>query len=111
MPVVYLSFCLSVSIGIAFRNRQSLKLLSLATFLGALQFYLTTNAVWALGSIYPHSLAGLLTCYVAGIPFFGNTLAGDACFAFLLFGGFAFVERLSPALRESQPSALPGYGG
>ena len=58
-----------------------------------------------------NSASYLITCYVAGIPFFGTTLASDACFAFLLFGGFAFVERLRPALRESQPSALPGYGG
>jgi uncharacterized protein DUF6580 len=111
MPVVYFSFCLSVLIGIAFRNRQTLKPLALATFLGALQFFLVTNfAVWALIKTYPYTFAGLITCYVAGIPLFGNSLAGDACYAFLLFGGFALVERLSPALRESQPPALSGYG-
>jgi hypothetical protein len=111
MPVVYLSFSLSVLIGIAFRNRQSIKPLSLATFLGALQFFLITNsAVWALGSTYPHSFAGLITCYVAGIPFFGSTLAGDACYAFLLFGGFALVERFVPVLRRGETPALPGYG-
>jgi hypothetical protein len=111
MPVVYLSFSLSVLIGIAFRNRQSLKPLCLATFLGALQFFLVTNfAVWALENTYPHSSAGLITCYVAGIPLFGNTLSGDACYAFLLFGGFAYVERLIPALRQSETSTLPGYG-
>ena len=110
MPVVYFSFCLSVLIGTAFRNRQSLKPLSLATFLGALQFFLVTNfAIWTVGKTYPHSFAGLVTCYVAGIPFFGNTVAGDACYALLLFGGFALVERLSPALRQSEQPALPGY--
>lgn len=110
MPIVYFSFCLSVLIGIAFRNRQSVFPLSLATLLGAVQFFFITNfAVWAMGSVYPHSFAGLLTCYVAGIPFFGNTLAGDFCYAILFFGGYALVERLNPALRGSGSPSLPGY--
>jgi hypothetical protein len=112
MPIVYLSFCLSVLIGIAIRNRQSLKLISAATFLGALQFFLITNfAVWAIATTtYPHTLAGLVTCYIAGLPFFGNTLAGDAFYAVLLFGGFALLERLSPALRTINIPALTGRG-
>lgn len=112
MPVIYFSFCLSVLIGIAFRHRQSLKPLSAATFLGALQFFLVTNfAIWALGNTYPHSLAGLSACYIAGIPFLGNTLASDACYALLFFGGFSLAERFSPALREREWPASPGYGG
>src|SRR5712664_795556 len=50
----------------------------LATFLGAIQFFIVTNfAVWALGNFYPRTVAGLAACYVAGVPFFWNTLAGD----------------------------------
>jgi len=99
MPVVYFSFCVSVLIGIAFRNRQTLGPLSAATFLGALQFFIITNCgVWALGALYPHSLAGLAACYIAGIPFFGNTLAGDAFYSMVLFGRFALMERMNPAL-------------
>ena len=104
MPVVYLSFCLSVVIGIFVRNRQSLGPLSIATLLGATQFFLITNwAMWAFGTTYAKSLAGLLNCYTAGIPLFGNTLAGDAFYALLLFGGFALVERTVPAFRSSGP--------
>ena len=100
MPVVYVSFAVSVLIGIAFRNRQTLLPLSAPTFLGALQFFLITNfAVWKmLSTIYPHSFAGLIACYIAGVPFFGNALAGDALYALVFFGGFALLERLSPAL-------------
>jgi hypothetical protein len=112
MPIVYFSFCLSVLIGIAIRHRQSLKLISAATLLGALQFFLITNfAVWAIATTtYPHTLAGLVTCYIAGLPFFGNTLAGDAFYSVLLFGGFALLERLSPTLRASEIPALPSQG-
>jgi len=49
---------------------------------GSVQFFLTTNfAVWASATWYPATAAGLASCYVAGIPFFWNTLCGD-----LLFG-------------------------
>jgi hypothetical protein len=101
MPVVYASFLLSVAIGFWLRNRRSVARVGAATLFGAIQFFLITNfAVWAFGLSYPRTGAGLLSCYVAGIPFFWNTLAGDALYASLLFGGFALAERILPALRE-----------
>jgi len=101
VPVVYASFLVSVAIGFWLRDRRSLGRITRATLLGAIQFFLVTNfGVWALGLSYPPTRAGLLACYVAGIPFFWNTLAGDAVYATLLFGGFALAERLFPALRE-----------
>jgi hypothetical protein len=107
IPIIYASFCLSVLIGRLFRNRQSFLPLSAATLFGATQFFLVTNfGIWALGHTYPKSLAGLLSCYAAGIPFFGNTLAGDALYAVVLFGGIALAERFSPAIRAGE-SRLP----
>jgi len=101
MPVVYASFLVSVAIGFLLRDRRTVGRIGLATLLGAIQFFLVTNfAVWAFGLSYPRSSAGLLACYIAGIPFFWNTLAGDAVYAALFFGGFALAERLFPALRE-----------
>jgi len=101
MPVVYASFLVTVAIGFWLRDRWTVGRITTATLLGAIQFFLVTNfAVWAFGLSYPRNSAGLLACYVAGIPFFWNTLAGDAVYAVLLFGGFAFAERLFPALRE-----------
>jgi hypothetical protein len=111
MPIVYFSFCVSVLIGIVICHRQSLKLISAATFLGALQFFLLTNfALWAILTAYPHTLGGLVSCYIVGLPLFGNTLAGDAFYAFAFFGGFALLERLSPTLRASEIPAFPGQG-
>ena len=74
-----------------------------ATLAGAMQFFLVTNfALWAssIGS-FPKTAGGLAACYVAGIPLFWNTLAGDAFYATLLFGGMALAERRFPVLRES----------
>lgn len=107
IPVVYLSFCLSVMIGRLSRNHQSVPGISAATLLGAIQFFLVTNfAMWALFDIYAKSRAGLLSCYAVGIPFFWNTLASDSLYALILFGGFAVVERLSPAVR-AKDSRVP----
>jgi hypothetical protein len=44
-------------------------------------------------------LAGLADCYVRGLPLLGNTLAGDAFYVALLFGGMALAERRFPSLR------------
>jgi hypothetical protein len=100
MPVVYASFLLSVFIGTWLANRRGISRIGGAVFLGALQFFLVTNfAVWQLLGTYPHTPSGLAACYIAGLPFFGNTLAGDALYATLFFGIFALAERLFPTLR------------
>lgn len=106
MPVVYASFLVSVAIGFWLRERRSVARVGAATLFGAIQFFLVTNfAVWAFGLSYPHTSAGLIACYAAGVPFFWNTLAGDAFYATLFFGGFALAERLFPAFREPAPTS------
>jgi hypothetical protein len=101
MPVVYASFAINIAIGFWLRDRRTVGRISLATFAGAAQFFLVTNfAVWLYFDTFPKSAAGLATCYVTGLPLFGNTLAGDGIYAALLFGGYAFAEHFVPAMRE-----------
>ena len=101
MFIVYASFLVNVVIGLWLRDRRTIARISLATLLGAIQFFLVTNfAVWQFLSGFPHTASGLLACYIAGIPFFWNTLAGDAFYSTLLFGGYALAERLFPALHQ-----------
>jgi|ERR1700719_893024 len=106
IPVVYASFLLNVLIGTWLANRRSISRIGGAVFLGALQFFIVTNfAVWQLFGTYPHTPAGLAACYIAGLPFFSNTIAGDAIYATIFFGSFALAERLFPAIRaQSSPS-------
>ena len=95
MAVVYASFAVSVAIGLWIGERRSVTRIGLGTLLGATQFFLITNwGVWQFLTGFPHTAAGLLSCYVAGLPLFWNTLAGDAVYATLLFGGYALAERL-----------------
>ena len=75
-----------------------------AALASSILFFAVTNfGTWATGEIYPPTLAGLAACYVAAIPFFQNTLAGDLFFSALLFGGFALLERRLPLLRTAEP--------
>jgi hypothetical protein len=108
MPIVYASFLVNVAIGLWLRDRRTVARISAATLVGAIQFFLVTNfAVWAFGLSYPRTPAGIVACYVAGVPFFWNTLAGDAAYAILFFGTFALAERLFPAFRDSALAATP----
>jgi hypothetical protein len=77
-----------------------------AVFVGALQFFAITNfAVWAVGGFYPKTAAGLAACFAAGVPYFWNTLAGDALYAGIFFGGFALAERIVAPLPEPREGA------
>src|SRR5713101_2310637 len=106
IPIVYASFLVSVAIGLWLRDRRTVARISLATLLGAIQFFLVTNfAVWQFLSGFPHTASGLVACYLAGIPFFWNTLAGDALYAALLFGSYALAERFFPPFREPLQAA------
>jgi len=104
MVIVYLSFALSVAIGRWLASSRTVARIGGAVFLGALQFFLVTNfAVWEFLNSYPKTAAGLWACYLGGIPYFWNTLAGDALYSLFLFGGYALAERLLPQAIQDQP--------
>ena len=101
IPVVYGSFALIVCLGFWLRSRRTVLPIAGATLAGSVLFFVLTNfGVWALGSLYPNTWEGLVACYVAAIPFFHNTLLGDAVYSTALFGGLALAEKGLPALRE-----------
>ncbi len=107
MWVVYGSMALVVYLGWLLSAKRTAGRVAVAAVGGSVLFYLLTNfGVWALGDMYPKTLAGLAACYTAAIPFFQNTLAGDLFFSAILFGGFALAERMVPILRQ-QPELRP----
>ena len=68
--------------------------------LAEIVFFLMTNfASWMLWhgqppTNYTFDLSGLMTCYVAGVPFLYRSLAGTLIYGVLLFGGYAAVKEL-----------------
>jgi hypothetical protein len=107
MSFVYGSMMLVVVIGWWLSSRRTPLRIGGAAVASSVLFYVLTNfGMWLFSGFYPRTLAGLEACYIAAIPFFQNTLAGDLFFTTLLFGGFAIAERLLPAIREpSRPQA------
>ena len=102
MPLVYALFGLTVVIGFLLRSRRGALPVASAAIAAATIFYLVTNAaVWSAGHLYPATLEGLVACYVAALPFYGNGVAGNVFFCGLLFGGWALLERGVPSLRAS----------
>lgn len=100
IPVVYAGILISVAIGLWLRDNRTILRLGGAVFLGALQFFVITNlGVWAFLGSYPRTFSGLAACYLAGLPLFWNTLAGDALYSVVLFGALYLSERSYPALR------------
>ncbi|HEY1773276.1 MAG TPA: DUF6580 family putative transport protein [Gammaproteobacteria bacterium] len=110
MEWVYGSFALITCMGLWLRSHRTAWGIAGASLVASTLFFLITNfGVWINGTglVYTKSLAGLVACYVAAIPFFGNTLLGDGFYCLMLFGGFALLENRFAILRE--PIALdPG---
>jgi hypothetical protein len=103
MPTVYFSVALIVIIGWMTLERRSPVRIGAAAVASSILFFAITNfGMWLFSGFYPRTWVGLEACYVAAIPFFQNTLAGDLFYAALLFGGFRVAELLMPALRSGQ---------
>lgn len=95
---VYGCFIATVGIGLVLRRRTLFA--PAAALAASTLFFLVTNfAVWAGGSSYAHDLTGLANCYLAGLPFFQNTVLGDLFYTGLLFGAFELAQRRWAALR------------
>ena len=89
MASVYAGFIIMGLIGLAVRKNKKLSTVLGGTILGSLIFYLVTNAaVWAFGSLYPPTAAGLLQSYYTAIPFFRNSLLGDLFYTGVLVGAY-----------------------
>lgn len=104
--VVHGTYALILGIGFLLRDRRHPGMIALATVSSSVLFFVVTNfAVWAGGTLYPLTGEGLLRCYVAAIPFFQNTLLGDAFYSTALFSSLALAEARFPQLR---PRTSPG---
>jgi len=100
--IVYLSFALIVVLGIIMLKKQGIKKLIVTTLTASTSFFIITNfGVWALGTLYPKTAAGLLESYIAAIPFFQNSLIGDLFFVGVMFGAYEFAKYKIPILEKS----------
>lgn len=98
MLSVYGSFALVGLMGLWARTHKNVFAIGAVTIFSSALFFLITNfAVWQFGAMYPHTGAGLMESYAAGLPFWRNMLAGDVVYTFLLVGCYELVMRLHTA--------------
>ncbi len=100
---VYLSYGILFFTGYFARKAIGLKRSITLPLVGSSLFYLVSNfGVWAAGSIYPTTLAGLAQCYAAALPFFRNTLAADLLYC----NGFFALASLFGVLVHPKPAPV-----
>jgi hypothetical protein len=113
-PLIYAAFLLYAVFGRTLVGRSFAPLrVGGAAVLGAVQFFLLSNfTVWAFGTTYPRTWAGLLECYAMGIPFYRQgtapfflyTLFGDLFYSGLFFGLYALALHAAERRKAEQPA-------
>lgn len=71
MFFVYGSFALVVGLGVFLKGKEQRQTIMVASLVGSILFFLITNfGTWLMyDNMYVNSGQGLLSCYIAGIPF------------------------------------------
>jgi hypothetical protein len=100
---VYLGYAAIVVVGRFIQKRQNVCGIGFGALASSSIFYLITNfGPWLPECHYPKTLQGIIQGYIAGIPFYRNTLVGDLFYSAVLFGGFALLEKWVPAIRTAE---------
>jgi len=113
MPAVYISFALSVLIGMSIRKKVTVGSVMVASLSSSVIFFLITNfAAWLASPFYPQTAAGLAECYVAGLVFFRDTtygisfflndLLGTVFFSAVFYGSFYLAQMRFPVLDKAR---------
>jgi len=94
-----------LAMGIGFvalrRNAGAVQVLG-ASIASSTSFFLVSNfMVWLGSAMYPQTVGGLGSCYLAGLPFYRNDLMATALTAGLAFGVPALIRRTREAQEQS----------
>ena len=94
-------------LGTNLREKSGFWRVVVAALASSISFFLISNfAVWMVWrDMYPKTFNGLMTCYVAGLPFFRNAVASDLLFSAAFFG-IGYLVSLRSA-EESVVAAAP----
>ena len=91
---VYISYIFIIGIGLFLSKFNSIQSKIISTISGTLIFFLISNfGVWISVELYPKSIDGLISCYLAGIPFYKNTLIGTVFYSSVFFTISELLEK------------------
>jgi hypothetical protein len=105
---IYATFAVTTLLGpLANWPRFGRWLLPVLSVTGSTVFFITSNlATWGEGLLYPMTIAGLISCFVAAIPFFGNTIVADLMGTAVLFGLGPVFERAARSVTGRRTAAV-----
>jgi hypothetical protein len=105
---IYTTFAVTTLLGpLANWPRFGRWLLPILSVTGSLLFFVTSNlATWGEGLLYPMTFTGLIACFVAAFPFFGNTIAADLIGTAALFGLGPVFERAARSVTGRRTAAV-----
>jgi len=84
--VTWMWYAAVVGLGTSLReNAKPLRVIGAALASSTSFFLLSNFAVWAGGTMYPHTWGGLMTSYTLGLPFFRPAIEGDLLFTAAMF--------------------------
>lgn len=98
----YGSFILMVMMGTLMKKATVQTVLLGGIAAAFIHWIISDFGVWIGGHMYPKTPAGLMTCYVAAIPYMKNMLIGNLIFGGVMFGIFELAQRKFPVLRVRQ---------
>ena len=100
-PFNYIAYLLIALVSVKiFKDTITIKkVFSSSLLIGVIFFIVSNFGVWLGGAMYPLTLEGLVTCYIAAIPFFRATLASNILFSFILFGGYYILQKEASFLK------------
>tara|TARA_B110001454_G_scaffold219202_1_gene251985 strand:- start:74032 stop:74580 length:549 start_codon:yes stop_codon:yes gene_type:complete len=107
MIYTYIGFAVGMLLSVAYFRKQDTfsfggRVMTLAglSVVSSFLFFLITNfGVWKGATFYTQDLSGLITCYVAGLPFLFNQIAGDLFYAAIVFGLYEYLTAPSKNAR------------
>ena len=83
------------------QNAGALRIL-VSALAGSVSFFVVSNfAVWAAWNMYPRTVAGLMTCYDLGLPFFQRAVVGDLLFTAAMFGAPVLIHAVASRMDKS----------
>jgi hypothetical protein len=101
---VYGSLLLITLLGFTIQNKKNPGTILAASLASTVLFFTVTNfGTWlsqgaylhtsTIKFIYPHTVSGLIECYVLALPFLKYSFIGDLFFCTILFGGYALLTK------------------
>ena len=77
--------------GLLRENSRPIRLVGTSLAASVSFFFVSNFAVWLAWNMYPKTFAGLVQCYIVGIPYFRHSVLGDLLFTAVFFATPALI--------------------